>query len=38
MKTGRYVYNRTVELLPEGPCGFEPLHLRQTPGFVEVAD
>jgi hypothetical protein len=22
-RSGRYVWNRTTELLPEGPCGFE---------------
>ena len=22
------------ELTPEGPCGFEPLHLRQASGFA----
>src|ERR1019366_6005112 len=30
----------SVELPPEGPCGFEPLHLRQASvfaGYVDVA-
>jgi hypothetical protein len=31
-------WKRTVEHLPEGPCDFEPLHLRQASGFAGYAE
>ena len=33
-KLRRSLETETVECSPEGPCGFEPLHLRQASGFA----